>query len=51
MINNDDSTLPKVYLEIMATGSFAASDGNRGKHYAFLNRKFEVGNNEENQHL
>ena len=27
------------FLSRVATGSFAASDGNRGKHFAFLNRK------------
>ena len=27
------------FLQRVATGSFTASDGNRGKHYAFLNRK------------
>jgi hypothetical protein len=31
--NNDE------FLQRVATGSFQASDGNRGKHYAFLNRK------------
>lgn len=28
-----------VFLQRVAVGSFTASDGNRGKHYAFLNRK------------
>jgi hypothetical protein len=27
------------FLQRVATGSFVASDGNRGKHFAFLNRK------------
>lgn len=27
------------FLQRVATGSFTASDGNRGKHFAFLNRK------------
>jgi hypothetical protein len=31
--NNDE------FLQRVATGSFQASDGNRGKHYAFLSRK------------
>lgn len=31
--NNDE------FLQRVATGSFQASDGNRGKHYTFLNRK------------
>jgi len=28
-----------VFLQRVAVGSFTASDGNRGKHYAFLNRR------------
>lgn len=28
-----------VFLQRVAVGTFIASDGNRGKHYAFLNRK------------
>jgi hypothetical protein len=31
--NNDE------FLQRVATGSFTASDGNKGKHYTFLNRK------------
>ncbi len=27
------------FMQRVATGSFTASDGNRGKHFAFLNRK------------